>query len=396
MATPRKRVTGIEPRHARSCPARSWDEENVCICKPTFQAAVFDKRSKRLIRKTFPTLAAAESWRSDGRQAVRKGAMSAPTRQTFNDVADALIAGMKDGSIRNRNRKPYKPSAIRSYEAVLETRLRPEFGATRLSDLRRNDVQDFAETLLAEGLDASTVRNVLMPLRVIYRRAVRRSDVLVNPTTDLELPAVEGTRERVTAPAEAADLLGALPESDAALWATALYAGLRNGELRALRVEDIDLEAGVIRVERSWDDVEGAVEPKSAAGKREIPICDHLRGYLKSHLASLSRDAGLAFGETATQPYNYGKMTRRAYTAWKAADLERITLHNGRHSFRSYLDYAGISEARCDRYLGHANHSIGRRYTHGFKEQLAADAARLDEYLAGAPAGKVVPLAATG
>lgn len=39
---------------------------------------------------------------------------------------------------------------------------------------------------------------------------------------------------------------------------------------------------------------------------------------------------------------------------------------------------------------------MGRRYTHGFREQLAADAAKLDEYLAGATAGKVVPLAAMG
>ena len=37
------------------------------------------------------------------------------------------------------------------------------------------------------------------------------------------------------------------------MWATALYAGLRRGELRALRSEDIDLAAGVIRVERGWD-----------------------------------------------------------------------------------------------------------------------------------------------
>jgi integrase len=274
--------------------------------------------------------------------------------------------------------------------------LRPQFGAARLSDLRRNDVQDFAENLLADGLDASTVRNVLMPLRVIYRRAVRRGDVLVNPTTDLELPAVEGTRERVAAPRDAEALLEVLPESDAALWATTLYTGLRNGELRALRVKDIDLSEGVLRVERSWDAVEGVVEPKSAAGKREIPICDHLRRYLEPHLARLGRDEGLVFGQTASQPYNYGKTTRRAYAPWKAAKLERITFHNARHSFRSYLDYAGVSEARCDRYLGHANHSVGRRYTHGFREQLAADAATLDQYLAGATAGKVVPLAATG
>jgi len=127
-----------------------------------------------------------------------------------------------------------------------------------------------------------------------------------------------------------------------------------------------------------------------------VPICAHLRAYLEPHLERLSWDAGLVFGETSTWPYNYGKRTRRAYVARKEAKLERITPHNVRHSFRSYLDYAGISEARCDRYMGHSDGRIGRRYTHAFERQLAVDAQLLDAYLEAAVAGKVVPLAATG
>jgi integrase len=52
------------------------------------------------------------------------------------------------------------------------------------------------------------------------------------------------------------------------LWATAFYAGLRRGELRALRWTDVDLAAGVIRVEQSWDVKEGVIEPKSTTGRR--------------------------------------------------------------------------------------------------------------------------------
>ena len=64
----------------------------------------------------------------------------------------------------------------------------------------------------------------------------------MNPTTGLELPAVRGRRDRIASPTEAAALIEALPERDRALWATALYAGLRRGELMALRGEDIDLQ----------------------------------------------------------------------------------------------------------------------------------------------------------
>ena len=51
------------------------------------------------------------------------------------------------------------------------------------------------------------------------------------------------------------------------IWATAFYAGLRRGELQALRVEDVDLAAGVIHVRRGWDHIEGELDlPKSKSG----------------------------------------------------------------------------------------------------------------------------------
>ena len=127
--------------------------------------------------------------------------------------------------------------------------------------------------MMAEGLNASTIRNTLMPLRAIFRRALARGEVAVNPTSGIELPAVRGRRDRIAAPDEAEKLIAAVPEGDRPLWATAMYAGLRRGELMALRWEDVDLAAGVIRVERSWDPKERAfVTPKSRAGQRTVPL----------------------------------------------------------------------------------------------------------------------------
>jgi hypothetical protein len=49
-------------------------------------------------------------------------------------------------------------------------------------------------------------------------------------------------------------------------------------------------------------------------------------------------------------------------------------------------------ETRADRYMGHSNPSVQARYRHQLEGQLAEDARRLDEYLTGAVAGKVVTL----
>src|SRR5437868_2878637 len=103
------------------------------------------------------------------------------------------------------------------------------------------------------------------------RRARNRGEIAVNPTVGLELPASRGRRERIATVVEAERLIGALPRQDRALWATALYAGLRRGELQALRWEDVDLHTGRIRVERSYDDKAHVyTQPKSAAGRRTV------------------------------------------------------------------------------------------------------------------------------
>jgi integrase len=69
-----------------------------------------------------------------------------------------------------------------------------------------------------------------------------------------------------------------------------------------------------------------------------------------------------------------------------------IGFHECRHSYSSFLDAAGVSEVRADRYMGHSNYSMRARYTHQLEAQLAEDAQRLDDYLRGAAAGKVVLL----
>ena len=101
------------------------------------------------------------------------------------------------------------------------------------------------------------------------------------------------------------------------------------------------------------------------------------------------------FGRTAAEPFTSRHVSKQADEAW--AKLDRVTLHEARHSFSTFLDASGISETRADRYMGHSNAgSVAGRYRHQLDGQHQEDAKTLDAYLSGSVAGKVVTLGATG
>ena len=375
------RYEGIVVRHSRACATRADGE---CNCKPGYQASAWSRKDGRPIRKTFPTLAAARGWRADAQTQLRKGTLRAPTPTTVRQAAEALIEGARRGAIRTRSAETYKPSTVRSYEEALRLRVLPELGAVRLSALSANDLQDFADGLVAQGLDASTVRNTLLPLRVIYRRAISRGEVALDPTRHLELPAVRGRRERTASPEEAGSLVAAAPVGDRAIWATALYGGVRRGELLALEWRDVRLAEGKICVRRSLDLREGVIGPKSRAGSRVVPVATHLRKQLAEHRLRMGRpEEGLVFATSSGRHFDPSTVARRAQKAWNAADLQPITLHECRHTYASLMIAAGVNAKALSTYMGHASITVTLdRYGHLLPGNEREAAGRLDAYLA--------------
>jgi integrase len=272
----------------------------------------------------------------------------------------------------------------------------PEIGHRRVSEITRNDLQDIVDSLLAEGVSASTIAGTMLPMRAIYRRAVSRGEVAINPTTGLEIPAARGGRDRIAPPDECARLLAALPQSDRVLWATAMYGGLRRGELMALRIEDVDLGAGLIHVRRGWDVVAGEIATKSGRDRR-VPIAAVLRDYLDEHLLRLDWQEGLVFGATASSPFTLTRTARRAVKAWEVENKRRvkraedpqgvellrpITLHECRHTFASLMIAAGVNAKALSAYMGHSTISITLdRYGHLMPGNEAEAAGLLDAYL---------------
>jgi integrase len=172
----------------------------------------------------------------------------------------------------------------------------------------------------------------------------------------------------------------------------------------ALRWEDIDLAGGVIRVERSWDQFAGVIDPKSQAGRRSVPIPAALRDLLVEHKLACAWSEGLAFGRSVTMPFSDTGVANRAKRAWGAENkrlvaenkrlvadakdptsvelLKPITLHECRHTFASLMIAAGVNAKALSTYMGHANISITLdRYGHLMPGNEDEAAALLNAYL---------------
>jgi integrase len=367
---------------------------------------VYSKRDERKIRKTFASAAAARAWRADALVALNRGRLRAPVPMTLAEAASEFLAGAHEGSIPNRSGDRYKPATLRSYERCLRERILPVLGHQRLAEIARADVQDLADALTAHGLSASTVQNILDPLRVVFRRAINRDIVTVDPTEHLELRRPKGQRDRIAPPAEAASLLAVLPDFERTLWAMAMYAGLRAGELRALRWSDIDLPGSVIHVRRGWDGEEGEQDGKSDAAERDVPILKPLGRELAAHkLRAGGGETALVFGLAAERPFYRSTVNNHAKAAWQAENERRaaeakhggaepatplvpIGLHESRHTCASTFIAAGSNPKVIQRIMGHATIQMTfDHYGHLFPGGLDEAAEAANAYLERAASG---------
>jgi integrase len=360
------------------------EEREDAAGREQYRGHVYDRRAKRKIRGEWTySLAAAKNWRNDALTKLEAGLLSADRGDTIAVAADVFIAAARSGEARTRSGDRYKPSAIRNYEQGFRLRIVPAIGASRLADVRTADLQRLVRRWQGEGVNPSTIRNTMNALRALYRQAVAHGDCHTNPTQGVMLPAVRGKRDRIEPPEIAEQLVAALEFPERALWATAFEAGLRNGELRAVEWEHVDLEARTIRVHGGWDAVEGPIDPKSRAGWRTVPMTGDLHVILTEHRRLTQRIHGLVFGRTATIPFAPSTADTRAARAWKAAGLRGIGLHEARHTYASYLIAAGVDMKAISEYMGHSSVAFTYdRYGHLLPGSTAENAAKLDAYLA--------------
>jgi integrase len=375
------------------------------------------------MRKHFDTLKEAEVWRGEMRGAVARGEVRVESRKTVSEAADEFIAGMVDGTIRSRSRRPYAGSSIAGYETALRKHILPVLGDRRLDSVRLRDTQDLVDQMPGRSggtvTSASTIANAIDPLRAICRRARKFGDLAGDPFEGIELPLYEKKERRAATIAQVDELIAALPVEWRAFFMLDFYCGYRSGELRGLIVSEIDLAAGMVRARMQWydvrrpGDVAGRRRLKSKAGERDLPIPAEVRPVLLAHLMATGRhnkpDA-LVFGKTDDLPYGRpairtaalkawgwkqvytptgpivrdaaGHRRRRMTSSWVPGEnaLEYFNVHEGRHTFVSTMLAAEAGDSITSAAAGHADTRVTQEYRHTMPGQLADAFRKTQEY----------------
>jgi integrase len=249
------------------------------------------------------------------------------------------------------------------------------------------------------GLSRTTVGHVHRALHRALEQAVRWRLLGRNVVRDAELPPGERAA-MVTLDRELARRLRAVAEGSTLeiFVALGLATGARRGELLALRWADVDLEAGVVRIERSLQLVGGQLHvklPKSEAGKRLVPLPRSAVGELRRHRTAQTERrlmigprydtaADLVVAKADGAPFRPAGAFRALVR--RAGLPVTIHVHTLRHTVGSWLADAGVPPHDIAAILGHRDAGFTlRTYVHSLPDALRRAADTLDDALGAKP-----------
>lgn len=350
---------------------------------------------RRRYRAPVNTQAQAQRWGEDLERRVyaqgKNGALArskrdvvpeaAPTMEvpTLKEFWPTFIAGH---CVANRQ----KPSGIERKECAFRVWLEPHLGAKRLDAIKPVDI--VALKALLANRSAKTANNVLTALSACLKFAgpegLRRSEGLgiIQHVPRIRLLAVDNTN--VPGWYEVDDykrLVEAAAKIDPRVHLLVLLggsAGLRRGEIIALKWTDLDIKRRIIHVQRSiWWSKDGQrheTVPKGGKG-RDVDMTATLADAFKSgrnlRERVLTRDDGT-------------ELTNKVVRAWfaraqKRAGLEQTgAIHRLRHTFCSMLAAEGATPGAIQALAGHEHISTTMKYMHLSPTKRAAAIGLLD------------------
>ncbi len=283
---------------------------------------------------------------------------------TLGEYLDRWLSGSVRGSVRQ--------STYERYEIALRVHLKPVLGRIKLKNLSPARVAAFYQDRLDSGQSPASVNKLHVTLHKALKQAVRWNMLPRNvcEAVDAPRPAPEEI-ETLSAEQVRSLLVATSGDRLEALYILAVHAGLREGELLALKWEDVDLDTATLQVRRTLSKAGTGYRfesPKSGKG-RKIKLTHRatqgLRAHRKAQLeermgkAGLWEDHGLVFPSEAGTIINPTNLRKRSFARLlERAGLPKVRFHNLRHTCATLLFSRNTHPKHVQELLGHANIKI--------------------------------------
>ena len=320
---------------------------------------------------------------------AKRKAVYAKTRK---EVSEKLTAAMADASkgitadggpktvgafltswLEDTVRGSVRKSTYDRNESLCRVHLIPVLGKKKLKTLGAADVAGFYRSRLDFGCSPASVHKMHETLHKALKQAVRWGYMTKNPADDVDPPKVHTEEVTPLTRDEARRLLETVRgDRLEALYVVALHTGLRQGELLALKWEDLNLEGKTLQVRRTITKDGGklAVGPtKTAKSRRTVKLTRDavaaLRGHLTRQLEEMEglgdyfQENGLVFCTLKGTLLNPTNLRKRSFAPLLVrAGLPHMTFHQLRHTAATILLLKNVNPKIVSEMLGHASIAI--------------------------------------
>lgn len=288
-------------------------------------------------------------------------------------------------------------STWKRYEEIVRLHLAPKLGMHSLAKLTPQHVQALYASKLETGLSSTTVHHIHAALHVALESAVSLDLVARNVADRVTPPQMRRHEMAVLSPWQSRALLGAIASDEfEALYVLALTAGMRQGELLALRWRDLDLDAGWLHIHVTVRKLRGQfiyAPPKTKRSRRAVALTSLAVAALQRHRVRQAeaktmvgpawQDNDLVFVDAVGGPLD-GKHLLRHYfrPLLQRAGLPAIRFHDLRHTTATLLLAQGIHPKVVSEMLGHTTIGITLdTYSHVLPEMQREAASSLERLL---------------
>jgi integrase len=337
---------------------RTWKSGGAI--KSAWIADYFDQAGKRC-QKTFKQKKEADAWLVQARHQLQFGT-HVPDSASIS-VAKAAAIWLERGELEG-----LENSTMEEYRTLVRLHIEPAIGSLKLSRLSTPAIEAYRDSLLRK-CSRPRSRKVLTALKGILAEAQRRGLIAHNPAAPVR---VSVNRREITKLAsghgipskeEIRDIVEHATGRMRPLLVTAIFTGMRASEVRGLTWDNVDFERRVIHVRQRADRWGTIGAPKSAAGRREIPMSPMVVNVLREwRLACPKGTLNLVFPNGAGNVEQHANNLMRGwYPIQVAAGIigeqgkPRYGFHALRHFCASWLIEQGFSPKRVQVWLGHSS-----------------------------------------